>query len=255
MASIWERDGEMPAYPAIDADQRTETLVIGGGMTGLLCGHFLREQNGEYLILEKDRIAGGVTKNTTAKLTWQHGRIYTKLRRAFGTEGAAAYLAAGTQALDAYGRIVREREIACGYEKKNNFVYGLTSVEKADLIEEAETIRCLGGPGLHEPGRRALYRPLFQTSARGLCGQRLQQMGHDRCHGGGAGPDRTDGPGDRQGVPARPDHAAAAALCQRVHVGEEPFDPWDAQMHPHGLRSEVEPAGAQLGLSVPRVSV
>ena len=55
MASIWERDGKMPAYPAIDADRRTETLVIGGGMTGLLCGHFLREQNGEYLILEKDR--------------------------------------------------------------------------------------------------------------------------------------------------------------------------------------------------------
>ena len=149
MASIWERDGKMPAYPAIDADRRTETLVIGGGMTGLLCGHFLREQNGEYLILEKDRIAGGVTKNTTAKLTWQHGMIYTKLRRAFGTEGAAAYLAAGTQALDAYGRIVRERDIACGYEKKNNFVYGLTSVEKADLIEEAETIRCLGGRAVY----------------------------------------------------------------------------------------------------------
>lgn len=148
MASIWEKDVTLPRFPALRKDARTDVLVVGGGMTGLLCGFFLQEQGRDYLVLEKDRIAGGVTKNTTAKLTWQHGLIYTRLRRTFGTDGAAAYLAAGTQALDAFDRIIAGG-VDCDYEKKNNFVYSLRAGEKSDLIEEAETIRSLGGRAVY----------------------------------------------------------------------------------------------------------
>ena len=149
MASIWERDVKLPVFPAIKEDRRTEVLVIGGGMTGLLCGCFLQRQGGDYLILERDRIAGGVTGGTTAKLTWQHGLCYTGLRKRFGLEGAAAYLAANTQALDAFDRLIRKEQIACDYEKKNNYVYGLRPADKGTLIEEAETIRLLGGRAVY----------------------------------------------------------------------------------------------------------
>lgn len=149
MASIWERDAAMPEFPALQEDLRTDVLIVGGGMTGLLCGYFLQRQGRDYVILEKGRIAGGVTKNTTAKLTWQHGLIYTKLRRSLGVEAASAYLAAGIQALGAFERIIADSGMDCGYEKKNNFIYGLGDAEKADLIEETETIRSLGGRAVY----------------------------------------------------------------------------------------------------------
>ena len=149
MASIWEQDVKLPEFPAIKEDRRTEVLVIGGGMTGLLCGFFLQQQGRDCLILERDRIAGGVTGGTTAKLTWQHGLCYTGLRKRFGLEGAAAYLAANTQALDAFDRLIREEQVACDYEKKNNYVYGLRPADKGALVEEAETIRLLGGRAVY----------------------------------------------------------------------------------------------------------
>ncbi len=149
MASIWERDVKLPAFPAVKEDRSAEVLVVGGGMTGLLCGFFLKQQGRDYLIIERDRIAGGVTGGTTAKLTWQHGLCYTGLRKRFGLEGAAAYLAANTQALDAFDRLIRHEKIACDYEKKNNYVYGLRPADKDALLEEAETIRLLGGRAVY----------------------------------------------------------------------------------------------------------
>lgn len=149
MASIWERDARLPEFPAIQEDCGTEVLVVGGGMTGLLCGYFLEKQGRDYLILERDRIAGGVTGGTSAKLTWQHGLCYTGLRKRFGLEGAAAYLAANTQALDTFDRIIQDGNLACDYEKKHNYVYGLRPGDKAALIEEAETIRTLGGRAVY----------------------------------------------------------------------------------------------------------
>lgn len=53
-------------------------------MAGLLTAYFLRKQGRKVIVLEADRIAGGQTKNTTAKITSQHGLIYSSLIKKFG---------------------------------------------------------------------------------------------------------------------------------------------------------------------------
>ena len=37
--------GLLPAFPQLRGDVRTDVLIIGGGMAGLLTAHFLRENN------------------------------------------------------------------------------------------------------------------------------------------------------------------------------------------------------------------
>lgn len=94
MDSIWTRTADMPRFAPLDGDLKTDALVVGGGMAGLLCAYWLKRAGADCALVEADRLCGGVTGNTTAKLTFQHGLIYSRLLREFGPEKARLYLEA-----------------------------------------------------------------------------------------------------------------------------------------------------------------
>jgi glycine/D-amino acid oxidase-like deaminating enzyme len=73
----------MPSFKRLEGDKKCDVLIIGGGMAGILTAYLLEKQGTNYILVEKDRICGGTTGNTTAKITYQHGLIYDKLSRSF----------------------------------------------------------------------------------------------------------------------------------------------------------------------------
>ena len=119
--SLWTATAALPRFEPLRGDVRTDVLVIGGGIAGLLCARLLTDAGVDMLLVEADRIASGVTARTTAKITAQHGLLYDKLLRRFGPEPAALYLRANEQAVAAYRRM--SEGIDCGFETKDNYVY------------------------------------------------------------------------------------------------------------------------------------
>ncbi|MDE7250847.1 MAG: FAD-dependent oxidoreductase, partial [Lachnospiraceae bacterium] len=85
-------------------DIETEVLIIGGGIAGILTAYFLQEKGVPYMLVEKDKICGQATGNTTAKITFQHGLIYDKLLRSTGIEKAKIYLQANKAAFEQYAK-------------------------------------------------------------------------------------------------------------------------------------------------------
>lgn len=99
---MWRDTAAMPEYGRLEGDVRTDVLVIGGGMAGILCAHFLRQAGVDCVLAEADRLCAGTTGNTTAKITSQHGLVYDGLLRRFGAEKAGMYLHANEAALARY---------------------------------------------------------------------------------------------------------------------------------------------------------
>ena len=142
MASLWEETWRPPEFPRLEGDVDTHVLVVGGGMAGVLCAYFLHRAGVPYVLAEADTIGSGVTKNTTAKITSQHGLIYHQLVRRWGVERARQYLAAQEEALERYRTLCRD--IDCGFEEKDAYVYALDSREKID--RELSALERLGAP-------------------------------------------------------------------------------------------------------------
>lgn len=140
--SIWTNGCELPHFPALEQDLNTDILIIGGGLAGLLCAYRLEQAGVDYALIEADRISHGVTRNTTAKITAQHGLIYHKLLREFGPEKAAAYYGANRTALETYRKLAGS--IDCDYVTEDNYVYSLDSSEK--LEKEFTALKQLGIP-------------------------------------------------------------------------------------------------------------
>lgn len=140
MDSVWLQTARLPAFAPLRSDLKTDVLIIGGGMAGLLCAYRLAQAGVDYALVEADRIGGGATKNTTAKITVQHGLIYHKLLRRFGAERARLYLEANQAALESYRALCRD--IDCGFEEQDAFVYSVDSREK--LERELAALERLG---------------------------------------------------------------------------------------------------------------
>lgn len=140
MESIWEKTARLPKFQPLDRDIRADVLVIGGGLTGLLCAYELTQAGMDCVLAEAGRLCGGVSKNTTAKLTAQHGLIYHKLLKKFGLERTRAYLDANRAAL----KRIRElcQDIPCDFEEKSNYVYSLDS--RKELDQEMAALAKLG---------------------------------------------------------------------------------------------------------------
>ena len=102
MASVWKATAERRSFPALERDTQTDVLIIGGGMAGVLTAYMLERAGVSTLLCEAEEIGGGITQNTTAKITVQHGLIYDRLIRRFGQKNAALYLRANTEALETY---------------------------------------------------------------------------------------------------------------------------------------------------------
>ena len=75
MTSVWRQTADLPRFPSLEGDLKTEILIVGGGVAGLLCAYFLDREGADYALVEADRICGGVTGSTTAKVTAQHGLL------------------------------------------------------------------------------------------------------------------------------------------------------------------------------------
>lgn len=140
MRSLWNETVTRPAFPTLESDTETDVLIIGGGIAGILTAYFLQQNDVPYVLVEKDRICGGTTGNTTAKITFQHGLCYHKMLQSSGLERADMYLQANRMAFGKYAALCRE--IDCGYEIKNNYVYATDDRQK--LEDEISALSKIG---------------------------------------------------------------------------------------------------------------
>lgn len=138
--SVWTDGVTLPQFNSLDKDIKTDVLVIGGGLCGLLCGYFLGNAGLDYVIAEGTAIASGMTKNTTAKITSQHGLIYTKILKDMGENRAQMYLKANEDALAEYLSMCKN--IDCDFELRDAFTYTLKNRKKIE--EEVDAVNKLG---------------------------------------------------------------------------------------------------------------
>lgn len=148
MESIWTKTYDRKKNSPLESDIDAEAAVIGGGMAGILTAWRLQKAGICTVVLEADQIGGGQTKNTTAKITSQHGLFCHTFIEKKGKETAEKYLQANQQAVDEYKRIICEENIDCDLTEADAYVY---SSDGERLRQETEAAQRLGMNASFEP--------------------------------------------------------------------------------------------------------
>ncbi|EGT4138233.1 FAD-dependent oxidoreductase [Clostridium perfringens] len=142
MKSVWSESCKFRKREALNKDIKTDVLVIGAGIAGVLTAYMLKQKGREVVVIDAAEIANGNTKNTTAKITSQHDLIYSKLIAEFGEEKARQYAKANELAIKKYKEIIEDKRIECDFEEKPAYVYSLNEIDV--LKEEVEAAKNLG---------------------------------------------------------------------------------------------------------------
>ncbi|MDD3429299.1 MAG: FAD-binding oxidoreductase, partial [Oscillospiraceae bacterium] len=137
MEYLWTKEIKKNKFEALDGDRKTDVLIIGGGMAGVLCALQLEQNGVDYLLVEAKELGGGITKGTTAVLTAQHDTLYKELIKTHGAEKARMYLHANLHAVDKFRKL--SREIDCNFEDKPSVMYSLQ--DSKIMKKEAEAVR------------------------------------------------------------------------------------------------------------------
>ena len=120
--SLWIADSSETNYPELKKDINAEVCIIGGGMVGAINAYLLEKNGIDVVVLEKYKICMGVTANSTAKLTSQHGLFYKYLENENGLNFAKKYLESNEEGIKLAEKIIKEEKIDCDYEKKEEYV-------------------------------------------------------------------------------------------------------------------------------------
>ncbi len=138
--SVWTDSVNLPEFDKLNKDIKTDVLIIGGGICGVLCAYYLHRAGVDYALVEGRRIGSGITQNTTAKITSQHGLIFAKMLNSLGEELTKMYLQANQDALNEYATLCETMD--CNFERRDAYTYSLKN--KMKIEEEVNAVKKLG---------------------------------------------------------------------------------------------------------------
>lgn len=144
MKTLCNDTAEIRDYPALKTDAETDVLIVGAGMTGVLCAERFLGEGLRVIVADSGRVAGGVTAGTTGKITSQHGLCYKKLHDTHGADAAYDYYRAGQRAVGEFQNLVAKYGIDCGFESCGANVYAQNRTEEELLSQEYDIIKKIG---------------------------------------------------------------------------------------------------------------
>lgn len=146
--SYWlDSTGDPPLAPPPSPLPVADVVVLGAGIAGITTAYLLKQAGLTVTLVEADqRLAAGVTGNTTAKVTSQHGAIYASLAGKFGLDTARAYGAGQQLALDWIETEAAAVGAEADWSRRDSYVFAERQSSADGLRREADAAAAAGLP-------------------------------------------------------------------------------------------------------------
>jgi glycine/D-amino acid oxidase-like deaminating enzyme/nitrite reductase/ring-hydroxylating ferredoxin subunit len=171
---------EVPTHRPLGENTHADICIVGAGIAGMTTAYLLAREGKSVVVLDDNRIGGGMTERTTAHLTNAIDDRYYEIERLHGEKGARLAADSHTAAIDRIGSIIADEGIDCEFERLDGYLFvpdgepreilerelkavhraGLTEVERVERAPIAgfDTGSCLRFP------RQAQFHPLKYLS-------------------------------------------------------------------------------------------
>ncbi|MBM7690599.1 glycine/D-amino acid oxidase-like deaminating enzyme/nitrite reductase/ring-hydroxylating ferredoxin subunit [Peribacillus deserti] len=143
----WRGSAQLKSFPALNENIETDIAIIGGGITGITAAYLLLKEGKKVALIEADKILNGTTGHTTAKISAQHGLIYSKLIEQHGEQKAKLYYEANSNAIQFIRNLVNEYNIDCDFSTQDAYVFTESSEYLPKLEDETRAYEKLGIDG------------------------------------------------------------------------------------------------------------
>lgn len=145
--SYWIDSVERMTFQRLDEKLKVDVGIVGAGITGITTAYLLAKQGLDVCLIDANKLMGGTTAHTTAKVTAQHGLIYDEIIQHYGLEYAQSYYAANDEAARFVEETIKNHDIECDYETHFSYVYTNDETYVKKLEQEYESYERIGIEG------------------------------------------------------------------------------------------------------------
>lgn len=133
----------LPTHPPLNEDRTFDAVVIGGGLSGLLCAYFLLKGEKSVCLCTSHTVGCGASRYSAGIVCGDGGVDLTRLLRARGRETAVAWYRLASAGVEQLEHVVAEVGSKCDLRRRDVFYY-TTDGASDSLREEYRLRRHLG---------------------------------------------------------------------------------------------------------------
>src|SRR3954453_6109873 len=121
--SLWMDIAVAPNAGPLDGDHICDVVIVGSGIAGISTAYELAIKGLQVMIVDRGRIAGGITARTTAHLAPLCDDLTCEMIKLRGEEISRAFYESQAAAVDRIETIQKRESIDCDFRRLDGYLF------------------------------------------------------------------------------------------------------------------------------------
>ena len=144
--SLWMNIDVAPDARPLFQNERCDVVVIGAGIAGISTAYELALRNRSVIVIDRAKIAGGMTARTTAHLAPLCDDLMSEFKKLRGLEIAKVFYESQAASVDRIEEIQKTEKIVCDFRRLDGYLFQGHGMPADVIDKELEVVREVGAP-------------------------------------------------------------------------------------------------------------
>jgi glycine/D-amino acid oxidase-like deaminating enzyme/nitrite reductase/ring-hydroxylating ferredoxin subunit len=144
--SLWMDFDVAPNARPLQGDKECDVAVIGSGIAGISTAYELAIEGQRVVVVDRGKIAGGITARTTAHLAPLCDDLTSAMISLRGEEIARLFYESQAAAIDRLEEIQQREAINCDFRRLDGYLFQALNTDSKIIEDEINAVRKIGAP-------------------------------------------------------------------------------------------------------------
>jgi glycine/D-amino acid oxidase-like deaminating enzyme/nitrite reductase/ring-hydroxylating ferredoxin subunit len=144
--SLWMDIEVAPDARPLDGDQTCDVVIAGSGIAGISTAYELAVKGLQVMIVDRGRIAGGITARTSAHLAPLCDDLTSEMIKLRGEETSRKFYESQAAAVDRIEAIQKRENIDCDFRRLDGYLFQALNTDSQIIDNELDAVRKVGAP-------------------------------------------------------------------------------------------------------------
>jgi glycine/D-amino acid oxidase-like deaminating enzyme len=144
--SLWMEVAVAPNAMPLRGDIECDVAIVGAGIAGISTAYELAQEGSRVVVVDRGRIAGGITARTSAHLAPLCDDLTSAMINLRGEKLSRLFYESQAAAVDRIEQIQQRESIDCDFRRLDGYLFQALDTDSKIIDDELEAVRKVGAP-------------------------------------------------------------------------------------------------------------
>src|SRR5258705_4742084 len=144
--SLWMDVSVAPSATPLQGDSECDVVVIGAGIAGISTAYELAIEGSLVIVLDRGKIAGGITARTSAHLAPLCDDLTSAMISLRGEEMSRLFYESQSASVNRIEEIQKRESIDCDFRRLDGYLFQALDTDSKIIVDELDAVRKVGAP-------------------------------------------------------------------------------------------------------------